>query len=386
MQGRLRQRVTGWAGLEREFPPQEAALALPKPPVWVGTHADGRRSSQDGRMRGPMDLKELALRPTLIDRLQSAGLRSTDDLAQLCDRELLQLRGVGPQTVAAIQQALTAVGMTLAEDPFGRYTCARHGRPAGDAGLTSFFLCRDCARNWMSEAFDGARPEWEGEAVTGYCIACNVRKRVRLRQWLLCAVCERIARSIGRSVEAERAVQAFWSEHAVPVLDAWELRAIDPPRLRRAGAPGAATLDFIASRGGHALIGIELKTGRSEIKGTGIGTRIGRFQLDISDCDAIHDAAQAAHVVPYIIHAQVIDRAEPPTVRHAATGLWWAEYPCLRDAYLETRQRPRENRPAAYFDVGAFRSIDELPGHLAASDPADEVKQLNRFGWPDLYR
>src|SRR4051794_32956775 len=106
-----------------------------------------------------MDVEELALRPGLIGRLQSAGLTSTDDVARLCGRELLQLPGVGPQAVAAIEEALAKVGTTLAEDPFGRYTCARDGQPRGDTGLTSFFLCRDCARDWISEAFDGQRPE-----------------------------------------------------------------------------------------------------------------------------------------------------------------------------------------------------------------------------------
>jgi hypothetical protein len=331
-----------------------------------------------------MDLDELALRDALVRRLHGAGVTTVEDLRGLCARELLQIPGVGPRAVESIEEALEAAGAGLADDPFGRYTCARHGQPAGDAGLTSFFICRDCSRDWIGEAFDGTDPEWEGEAVTGYCIACNVRKDVRLRQWFLCAVCERVARSVGRSVEAERSVGEFWAA----AFDDWELEGVDPPRLRRAqsGRGGiAATLDFLVSRAGHRVVGIELKTGRSEIGGTGIGTRIGRFQLDVSDCDAIHDAARDARVVPYVLHAQVIDRAEAPTVRHTATGLWFAEYPALREAFLETRQRPRENRPAAYFDVGAFRPIVELPDHLAASDPVGELEELERLGWPALY-
>lgn len=333
-----------------------------------------------------MDLEELALRDALVAKLRGAGLSSAEDLVRLCARELLQIPGIGPKAVESIEDALGAAGAKLADDPFGRYTCARHGQPAGDAGLTSFFICRDCSRDWISEAFAGTGPEWEGEAVTGYCIACNVRKQVRLRQWFLCAVCERVARSVGRSVEAERSVEESW---ATAALDGWDLEGIDPPRLRRAqsGRGGiAATLDFLVSRGGQEVVGIELKTGRSEIGGTGIGTRMGRFQLDVSDCDAIHDAARDANVVPYVMHAQVIDRAEPPTVRHTATGLWFAEYLSLRDAFQETRQRPRENRPAAYFDVGAFRPIAGLPDHLAASDPAAELEALERLGWPALYR
>lgn len=336
-----------------------------------------------------MDVEDLALRPGLIDRLRSAGLISTEDLARLCDRELLQLPGLGPKAVTSIEAALIAAGTNLAEDPYGRYTCARDGQPRGDAGLTSFFVCRACTHDWISEAFNGESPEWEGEPVTGYCIACNVRKRVQLRQWFLCAVCERVARSIGRSVEAERSVQEFWARNTGLASKGWELEAVDPPRLRRAGlGSGAkvATLDFKVSRHRQDLAGIELKTGRSEIGGTGIGTRIGRFQLDVSDCDDIQNAAQEANVIPYVLHAQVIDRAEPPTVRHAATGLWWVEYLSLRDAFLEIRQRPRENRPAAYFDVGAFRPVADLPAQLAASDLTNQLEQLDRLGWPPLYR
>lgn len=342
-------------------------------------------------MFGPkfMDLDQLALNRGLINRLRSAGLASSSDLAKLCGRELRQIPGLGPASVTAIEQAMSAVGAKLADDPFGRYTCARHGQPAGDAGLTSFFLCEECTADWISEAFDGTRAEWQGEPVTGFCIACNVRKRVRFRQWFLCAICERVARSIGRSVEAERSVQEFWADNIVSELKGWNLQAVDPPRLRAANlARGTkvATLDFLVSRRGKASIGIELKTGRGEIGGTGIGTRMARFQLDVSDCDDIQAAARTEEVLPYVLHAQVIDRAEPPTVRHTATGLWWAEYLTLQAAFLETRQRPRENRPAAYFDVNAFRPIEELPGHLAASDPWQGVKDLARRGWPALYR
>jgi hypothetical protein len=332
-----------------------------------------------------MELDKLALSPAFVGRLQGAGLKSANDLTALCDRELLQISGIGPKTVDAIEAALSAAGMSLASDPFGRYICARHGQPAGDAGLTSFFLCQNCTDEWIDDAFAGGGPEWEGEKVTGYCIACNVRKEVRLRQWFLCAICERIARSIGRSIEAEREVADSWAKSAG---SGWELRPVDPPRLRRPNTTAevkVASLDFLVSRKGKELVGIELKTGRGEIGGTGIGTRMGRFQLDVSDCDDIHDAARAAEVVPYVFHAQVIDRAEPPTVRHVATGLWWAEYLSLRAAFLETRQRPRENRPAAYFNVDAFRPIDELASHLAAVDLDDKIEKLKRAGWPPLY-
>jgi Helix-hairpin-helix domain len=332
-----------------------------------------------------MDLDELGLSPSLVRRLEAAGLRSSEDLNALCERELLQIPGLGPRTVEAIKAALGPVGGGLAADPFRRYVCARHGQPAGDAGLSGFFLCPDCTDEWIDAAFAGAAPEWEGEEVTGRCINCNLRRAVRFRQWFLCAVCERVARSIGRSVEAEREVSDTWTRSAGA---GWKLRPVDPPRLRRPGSSGGskvATLDFIVTRRGKKVAGIELKTGRGEIGGTGIGTRIARFQLDVSDCDDIRVAAQGAGVVPYVVHAQVIDRAEPPTVRHVTTGLWWAEYLSLRGAFLETRRRPRENRPAAYFGLDAFRPIDELASHLAAMDFDAEIEKLNRMGWPALY-
>ncbi len=332
-----------------------------------------------------MELEKLALSPVLVGRLQGAGLKSTDDLTALCDRELLQIPGIGRKTVDAIESALTDAEMSLAGDALGRYTCARHGRPAGDAGLSSFFLCQSCTEEWIEHAFAGTDSEWEGDKATGYCIACNARKEVRLRQWFLCAICERVARSIGRSVEAERQLADIWAKSAGR---GWKLRPIDPPRLLRPNSKvdsKVASLDFLVSRKGRELVGIELKTGRGEIGGTGVGTRMGRFQLDVSDCDDILDAARAAGVVPYVFHAQVIDRAEPPTVRHVATGLWWAEYLSLRSAFIETRQRPREHRPAAYFDVAAFSPVGELVSHLATTDLDDEIDKLKRAGWPSLY-
>lgn len=89
--------------------------------------------------------------------------------------------------------------MTRSKDvtePYEIYTCARHDAARKDTALVTFYLCDGCATAFASGAFNDTAPAFEGPTFEGHCALCNQRRKdIRLRQWYLCGVCERVARS-----------------------------------------------------------------------------------------------------------------------------------------------------------------------------------------------
>ncbi|MCY3910099.1 MAG: hypothetical protein OXF99_01215, partial [bacterium] len=97
-----------------------------------------------------------------------------------------------------------------------------------------------------------------------------------------------------------------------------ELEQLDQPVLRAHDAQilerKTPSIDFMIHEGGTPVAGIELKTGRSHLGGWApVGAKMASFQLDHGDCDDISEVAASDGIVVYLFHAQVIDRAEPPT-------------------------------------------------------------------------
>ena len=88
----------------------------------------------------------------------------------------------------------------------------------------------------------------------------------------------------------------------------------------------------------------------------------------------------------YLAHAQVIDRASPPTVYYIAVGLWWTDIFSMRDYYRLSRTRPRENRPAAYYDIAMFSNISAFAEHLGNNGPLNIKARMEAEGIPNLYR
>src|SRR5207249_3738472 len=82
-------------------------------------------------------------------------------------------------------------------------TCVRHSAPAKDTKFRNYFLCNACCVKWTTEAFSNNAPLHSSEPVDGYCLLCNRVKKVRMRTWFLCEVCNRVAASIGRNHVAE---------------------------------------------------------------------------------------------------------------------------------------------------------------------------------------
>lgn len=325
--------------------------------------------------------------------LRSNSINTVEDLISYCKREILFLHRIGPRACDVIENALEEEGFELAPDEYAPYTCARHGQPRGDVSLTSLFLCESCKRDFQINAFRGKTPEWVSEPIEGYCLYCNQqRDDIKIYQWYLCAICARVVKSIGRSVAANNYLLAWWNRHIQPQFPHLHLELVDDPELRpydpNEAHNGPSQVDFICTdqNTGEPVFGIELKTGRGNVGGSSIGTKMARFQLDNSDCDAIMEVAQREGFPVYLAHAQVIDRNSPPTTYYVAVGLWWTDPFSMQENFEVSRQRPRENRPAAYFKTGMFYDTPALITHLQNDGPTQIKERIEREGHPALYR
>jgi len=324
-------------------------------------------------------------------KLEATGLTALEAVSALSTRELLDIPGIGPGALEAIERAVASAGLSLAEDEWAPYTCARHAEPSWDTQLVSMFLCEACAEQFKELAFSGTAPSYIGDEVEGYCLHCNELRKVRLRQWFLCGVCDRVMRSIGRSVVADRFVLEWWSDVVQPSVSDLELTLVDEPELRprrRKREDKIAAIDFLGTNksSGKPVFGIELKTGRSYIRGRSIGSRMQRFQLDHGDCDDILAVVEREDLLPvYLFHAQVIDRAEPPTVRFIGMGLWWTDLFAMAESYTGSARRPREAKTAAYYDTAMFRDASAFAGHVAARGPDQLQERMQQEGIPRLY-
>lgn len=264
--------------------------------------------------------------------------------------------------------------------------CVRHLRPGKDARLRHFFLCNTCTEKWVAEAFGGNHPLWSSEPLNGLCQLCNQRRRVRVKTWFLCDICDRVARSIGRNHVAEEAILAFWRDrvqalHPQLIIEQNDLSALRPRRAK--DVSGEGPLDFLVrdQRSGKIVFGIENKTGRSSIR------EMSAFQLDVSDCDSILHHVKSLGMPAYIIHAQVLEVWEPPTVGFRTMGLWWSDIFQMTEQFREVRIRRDERRGAAFFGKKAFLDIETLPGALFTED--GKLALIERFkheGVPPLYQ
>lgn len=263
--------------------------------------------------------------------------------------------------------------------------CVRHLKSRKDVRLRHYFLCDRCTAAWTKTAFDGNAPLACSAPLTGYCQHCNVHGMVCMRTWFLCDICDRVAKSIGRNHVAELAIMKFWTSQvqaAHPQLaivrnDESELRA-----RRETDVSGEGPLDFLVSdtRSDKVVLGIENKTGRSSIR------EMSAFQLDISDCDSILHHVRELGVPAYLIHAQVLEVWEPPTVGYRCEGLWWSDIYTMAEHFTDVRMRRDESRGAAYFKKKAFSTIDTLPEALF--DTSGKLALVERFkqeGIPVLY-
>lgn len=335
-------------------------------------------------------IQDLGLGKALAKRLEDKGIETVDELATWNQRELGSIPGVGSKSFDKIEEALGGVGLALAEDPLSPYECVREGRAAWDVRLCSFHLCDSCVAEWTVGAFRGELPVFDAAVLSGSCQNCTqVVSDLHLAQWLLCGNCERVARSIGRSIAAEKYVETRFAHAFRQSL--LELEQLDRPALRAHNAQileqRTPSIDFMIHEGGVPIAGIELKPGRSHLGGWApVGAKMATFQLDHGDCDDIREVAERDEVVVYLFHAQVIDRAEPPTTRFEAVGLWWIDPFSFSDSYQTSRTRPRETKTAAYYSTDRFRPFEEFEEHWQSGEMASVRQRFGQHGQPSLYR
>lgn len=337
-------------------------------------------------------LDDLELSNRVRNILYENDVTTLEQLLALNERELMSFHRFGGSSMDEVYAKLDAAGLAIADDPYAPYECVRESKPARDAGLANFFLCGDCAALWEAEAFDDAEPAFVGEPTGGYCLNCNVeRPDVRLRQWILCGNCERVARSIGRSVVAERYVLDQWATLIAPIAPGLTIESTDQPTLRRgprgAGGANRSEIDFVVrGRSGRPIFGYEMKTGRAHVSGVAaVGPRIGHFQLDVSDCDDITTVMEREDLLVYLLHVQVIDRIHPPTLRYIGLAAWWTDVFSMSEHFLLVQRRPRESRDAAYFDTAMFAPFETFADHVASGDYKRLATRIRAEGIPELY-
>ncbi len=337
-----------------------------------------------------VSVKSLGLGKALERRLENAGFETVEELASWNRRELGSIPGIGPKSIDRLEEALGEVGLRLADDPLSPYECVREGRAAWDVRLCSFHLCERCVEEWTEGAFRGEPPLFDATVLSGSCQNCTqVASDLHLVQWLLCGNCERVAQSIGRSIAAEKYVAARFEEAFGQSL--LELEQLDQPVLRAHDAQvlerKTPSIDFMIHEDGSPIAGIELKTGRSHLGGWApVGARMATFQLDHGDCDDIRAVADMEQIVVYLFHAQVIDRAEPPTTRYEGVGLWWIDPFSFSESYQTSRTRPRETKIAAHFSTDRFRPFEELEEHWQSGEMVSVRQRFEERGLPPLYR
>lgn len=264
-------------------------------------------------------------------------------------------------------------------------TCVRHLKPRKDVRLRHYFLCDVCAEKWQNEAFDGNASLWDSNTVKGYCLLCNKQTDVCIRTWFLCDICHRVAGSIGRNHVAEQAILDWWKKDIASVAPHLRIEQNDISALRArrdTDVSGEGPLDFLVHDDTARMLvfGLENKTGRSSIR------EMSKFQLDVSDCDAILHHVQALHVPAYVIHAQVLEAWLPPTVGFHCVGLWWSDIFTMGEHFASVQMRRDEQRGAAYFRKQAFRDISTLKEALFdASGALQLVQRFKRQGPPRLY-
>lgn len=263
--------------------------------------------------------------------------------------------------------------------------CVRHLQPRKDVRLRHFFLCDRCTHIWTTGAFDANAPLYQGETIDGYCLLCNTRGAVRLRTWFLCDICDRVARSIGRNHVAEEAIVCYWNSVVITryphlILERNDVSSLRP--RRESDVSGHGPLDFLIrdATGKRPLFGIENKTGRSSIRD------MSKFQLDTSDCDSILNHMRELAIPAYIIHAQVLELWQPPTVGFTCHGLWWSDVYRMDEQFVSIQMRRDESRGAAYFRKTAFSEIDTFLADIVDDD--DRLRLVERFrkeGVPRMY-
>ncbi len=261
---------------------------------------------------------------------------------------------------------------TTAKSP--EYVCARHRASRTDVGLASFFLCENCITLLRKHAFNNTEPAYQSEStLIGFCTYCGNKINVKQIFWYLCTICDRVIRSFAIERASSEFLLNWWNQNrqTVECTKSIRLEVTDPVRLtsfdpsdKSKGQPTDSKPDFIGvdEHTGGKIFAIEMKTGRNAIN------KMSAFQLDVSDCDDILAFVQSLKIPSYLFHVWVVDEYEPPTSRKMALDAWWMSVFDMEANFQQIRQRPREQRPAAYFKRTGFKLKEDFLKHVCSNE------------------
>jgi hypothetical protein len=236
--------------------------------------------------------------------------------------------------------------------------------------------------------FQRKEPEFVYTEVGGFCAYCGDDGPVKERFWYLCNICERVVRSYPSEKAASKFVLEWWEglHRNNPMIRDIRLDLTDPVKLmsfeahKRWKEKKEFNPDFTAYRGSSRdpVFGVEMKTGRNAVADMSI------FQLDVSDCDDILGWVEPLRIPAFLFHIQVTEEFRPPTSRRIARGGWYMDVFEMEQNFRRTRQRPRENRPAAYFDRRGFHTLEIFLGPNFFKD-LETMKERLEHRLPRLY-
>lgn len=340
-----------------------------------------------------MRIDQLALTTSIINRLREEGVTDTDQLVVLTPREVKGIPHIGDVAVARITEALAAHDLSLAEDQFAPYTCARDGIAGYDVALGDVYLCDECATEWIQDVFHEEQPAYQAGPLAdpGFCVSCNQLKTVAYHQWYLHPICARVARSIGRGVAAERFMKAEWERVVGPFAPHLVLRNTDTPKLRSrhpGGPPRVASVDCVVrdTNRDEDVFGIEVKNGPRYVSGRGRpGSPMNAFQLDTSDCDDMMTVMRERGYPVYLAHVQTLDRPHPPTSQYVPLEAWWTDPFRMAASGATVGRRSRETRDAAFFPTSIFDTFASFADHVTSGAYEQIAERLDKEGVPALY-
>jgi len=338
-----------------------------------------------------MPLSEREISNRIVRVLAKHNISTLAELLTYKKRDIGDLPGIGPGALEDLAKLVNKQGLKFAPDPYEGYNCFRHGTPYWDSKNRLFFLCKECFPVF-SAALNNKKPTYKLPPIKGTCNQCNRHlENVKPFWWVLCEICDRVANSIGRGVEAQNYVKsrAITSLKLITRFKKISVENIQVPILNKFEEnkqKSNSSPDLMIKENDEILFYIEVKTGQSSIGKTSIGTNMNRFQLDHQDIDDIRSCITRFKKPVFIFHVQCITRIDGPTNRHEPVDCWWATTSSLSDNYIESKTRPREKKIAAYFDISAFKSMDVLDEYLKSNDWKSWVKECEQGKSPKIYK
>ncbi|MEW6331587.1 MAG: hypothetical protein AB1560_09010 [Pseudomonadota bacterium] len=270
-------------------------------------------------------------------------------------------------------------------------TCARHTNRQTARALQAIYLCDECTKRLVSEAFNNRPPVYHGETIQGFCGLCNLNCDVTMRQWFVCPICWNVVLAYQKSIAASVAIHEWWANTIKPKFPELELVETEPVYLspfargvktKKQGAATLSLLDFRVSDNRKnppvPLFNIEQKTGPGAID------EMSEFQLDVNDFNDIAGATNNTKLPSYIVHVQASQNYQFPTRQTVITGIWWTDLITLQAHQKRISKRRGEDKNAIYYDPAAFSPIATFSEELERKGYENLLAKLSKKPIPLL--